>query len=444
MSAVDHHSRASFRPGMALVKLISNGAVAFGVFLQGFVIHEPAPHELYMGLLIPLWFLLGLKISRAVAPLVVLLLVFNVGGLMSLTVMDDLDEGPMYMAISAFLALTSMFFAAIIEDEPKRLELMFKAWAAAAVITASLGILGYFHAFPGADIFTRYDRAMGAFKDPNVFGPFLIAPALYLMHGVLTGRLMDAPWKILGLLIIAFGIFLSFSRAAWALFLFSAVAMVFILLLKERSTAFRLKILMLALIAGVLMVTALGIALQFDKVSALFANRTQLVQDYDGGHLGRFERHQIGFLMSMEKPLGIGPMVFSKIFPEDEHNIWLKCLTSYGWLGLACFVSLLAWSICFGFKHLLRNRPWQPYLMIAWIVLIGHAGIGNVIDIDHWRHVYLLLGILWGCRGLEHRAERREPVFGQIRRENKEPEHRFDRQAQRLQQQQNLSGGIHG
>ncbi|MGG7517134.1 O-antigen ligase family protein [Allorhizobium undicola] len=402
MSAIDHNGFAVARPGYALVGWMASLAIMLAVFLQGFVIHEPSPYELFMAALIPLWFLLGLRISRPVAPLMALMLLFNVGGLLSLLVMDDLDDGPMYMAISLFLALTAIFFAAIIAEKGKRLELIFKAWAAAAVLTALLGILGYFHAIPGGEIFTRYDRAMGAFQDPNVFGPFLIAPALFLMHGLLTGRLIDAPSRIGGLLIIAFGIFLSFSRAAWALFLFSAVAMVLVLLLKERSTAFRMKITMLALAAAMLMVVALGIALQFDKVSALFANRTQLVQDYDGGHLGRFERHKIGFLMSMEKPLGIGPMVFSRIFPEDEHNIWLKCLTSYGWLGFTCFVSMLVWTICFGFRYLLRHRPWQPYLMIAWIVLLGHAGIGNVIDIDHWRHVYLLFGILWGCRALEH------------------------------------------
>ena len=26
-------------------------------------------------------------------------------------------------------------------------------------------------------------------------------------------------------------------------------------------------------------------------------------------------------------PLGIGPMVFGTMFPEDEHNIWLKSFT---------------------------------------------------------------------------------------------------------------------
>ncbi|MBB4007556.1 O-antigen ligase family protein [Allorhizobium taibaishanense] len=394
------------RPRLAALQLTASALVGFGVFLLGFVFMEPAPYELFMAMQIPLWFILGLRISRGTAPLLALMLTFNVGGLISLTTMADLDVGPLYIAVSTFLALTSVFYAAIIEERHERLRLIFRAWVLAAVATALLGILGYFHAFPGAEMFTRYDRAMGAFQDPNVFGPFLIAPSLYLIHGLLTGKLMAAPWKILGLLIIALGVFLSFSRAAWALFLFCAIAMVLILLIKERSSAFRLKIVLLSLTAAIALVLALVVALQFQQVRNLFSSRTQLVQDYDGGHLGRFERHKIGFLMSMERPLGIGPMVFSKIFPEDEHNIWLKTLTSYGWLGFLCFVSMLIWTICFGFRLLLYDRPWQPYLMIAWITLIGHAGIGNVIDIDHWRHVYLLFGVLWGCRALERRWQR--------------------------------------
>lgn len=227
------------------------------------------------------------------------------------------------------------------------------------------------------------------------------------MHGLLAGRILGAPLKIIGLLILALGLFLSFSRAAWALYLFSVVALVFIMLLKERTGAFRLKILVLSLSAAGMMILALVVALQFDKVSSLFSSRTQLVQEYDGGHLGRFDRHRIGFLMAMEKPLGIGPMTFSKIFPEDEHNIWLKSLTSYGWLGFVCYFTLIVWSLWAGFKLLLRNRPWQPYLMIAFITVVGHTAIGFVIDTDHWRHAYLQIGVLWGCIALEKRHNRK-------------------------------------
>ncbi|WP_457586333.1 O-antigen ligase family protein [Ensifer canadensis] len=406
MSTVDTSQPIVFRPQLAALSLFGSWLVALAVFLSGFVIAEPAPYELFLVVLIGLWALFGLKISRYVAPLLTLLTLFMVGGILSLTTMVDLTEGPMYMAVSGFLALSAVFYAAIIEDRYQRLRLIFNAWVAAAVLTALLGILGYFGAIPGAENFTLYDRAKGAFQDPNVFGPFLSVPALYLIHGLLTQPIHKAPPKIAALLALALGVFLSFSRAAWALNLFCVLAFVFVMLLKERNGLFRLRILVIALVGGVFVVGALLVALQSEQVATLFSSRSQLVQDYDGGHLGRFDRHRIGFLMSMEKPLGIGPMVFSTIFPEDEHNVWLKSLTSYGWLGFISYVTLIIWTLSLGFRFLLLDRPWQVYLMIAWVVLIGHVGVGNVIDTDHWRHFYMLVGIIWGCAALEYRHRR--------------------------------------
>ncbi|MBU1317430.1 MAG: O-antigen ligase family protein [Alphaproteobacteria bacterium] len=380
--------------------------IAFGVFLSGFVMSEPAPYELIMAGQIAVWFLLGLSISRTVGLLLAMLLVFNVGGLLAITVMKDMSGAPLYAAVSIFLAMTSVFYAAVIESRHQRLTLIFKAWVAAAVITAILGILGYFHAFPGAGAFTRYDRAMGAFQDPNVFGPYLIAPILYLMHRLLTGKLLQSPLPIAGLLVLVLGVFLSFSRAAWGLLAFSSLMLIVIMLLKERTGAFRMKILVLSIAALVLFAVALTIALQFDQVSNLFTTRAKLVQDYDGAHMGRFQRHKIGFLLSMERPLGIGPMELGRMFGEDEHNIWLKSLTTYGWLGFVTYVIMIGWTLATGFRYLLRDRPWQPFLMISWIVILGHCLIGNVIDTDHWRHFYMLLGIIWGCFALEHRFQR--------------------------------------
>ncbi|MFK0383233.1 polysaccharide biosynthesis O-antigen ligase family protein UppF [Agrobacterium sp. NPDC090273] len=403
MTKAAYQHAPDFDAPLATMRLIGSFFIAFGVFLSGFVISEPAPYELMMVGQVALWFLLGLRLSRTVVILLSLLLAFNVGGYLSLTTMANLDEGPLYLAVSTFLALTSVFYAAIIEDKYQRLLLIFRAWLAAALITSMLGILGYFHALPGFEVFTLYDRAKGAFQDPNVFGPFLVAPSLYLIYGLLTGKTMHAPWRITGLLVLALGIFLSFSRAAWGLFLFSAVLLVFVMLLKERTSAFRLKILVLFLLAVAFMVAAVIIALQFKQVADLFSNRASAVQSYDGGHLGRFARHYLGFLMAMEHPLGIGPMVFDDIFPAAEHNIWLKSLTTHGWFGFVIYLAMVCWTIAAGFNNLLRERPWQPFLIIAWVTFVGHVLIGNVIDTDHWRHFFLLLGVIWGCMALEKR-----------------------------------------
>lgn len=390
---------------MAL-RFAGSGLVAFGVFLSGFVISEPAPYELFMAFLIGGWFILGLPISRTTGVLLAFMLTFMTGGFLSLTQMDAIGSAPMYLAVTLFLALSSVFFSAIIEDDWHRLRLIFNAWTASAVITALLGIAGYFNLFPGSEVFTLYDRAKGAFQDPNVFGPFLIAPSLYLIHSLLTGKVSALPIKAASLGIITIGVLLSFSRAAWALFLFSAMMMVVIMFIKERSDAFRLKIIILVLSGVMFAVVAIVIALQIPQVSDLLTSRTSLAQDYDSGHLGRFDRHKLGFLSAMSEPLGIGPMVFSTIYPEDEHNIWLKSLTSYGWLGFIAYVGLVWTTLWLGFRYLLRDRPWQPYLMAGWITLCGHELIGNVIDTDHWRHHFMLFGIVWGCIALEHAHQR--------------------------------------
>lgn len=389
-------------PVRASVSLIGSILLFVGVLLSGFVISEPAPYELFMVTLVALWGAL-IRISKTVSLLIALLLAFNVGGLLSLTTMPDLSAGPMYIAVSVFLALTAIFFAAVIEEKQSRLALIFRAWTTGALITAILGIAGYFQLFPGAEIFTLYDRAKGAFQDPNVFGPFLVTPSLYLVSKLLTGDKRQAPFYICGIMLLAMGVFLSFSRAAWGLFIFSMAMLVLLMMLKETSAVFRFRVVMISAGTAIVLIFGLIAALQSEQISQLLSSRTQLVQEYDGGRMGRFERHRIGFLLAMERPLGIGPMRFGKIYGEDEHNIWLKSLMAYGWLGFGTYFSLVMCTLAFGLRTLLRNRPWQPYLLVSYIAFAGHTLIGFVIDTDHWRHVYLLIGILWGCFALERR-----------------------------------------
>jgi O-antigen ligase len=388
-----------------LLALITSAAVALGVFLSGFVINEPAPYELYMAGLIAVSALFGLRISRTLAPLVVLLVLFNIGGMISMSQMSDLMSTPLYLAVSLFLAFTAIFFAAITEMQPRLYPIIFRTYVAAGLLTALLGILGYFHALPGAEIFTRYERAAGAFEDPNVFGPFLVLPGIYLLHRLLTGSPLKMALLIVPLLIIVAGIFLSFSRGAWGLFAASTILLTGLLFLQSASGRFRLRIAVMSIAAFTLLAVALLVVLQIPAVADLFTTRAQLVQEYDSARLGRFARYSIGFLLATERPLGIGPLVFGQIYGEDTHNIWLKALLDYGWLGFAAYFTLIAWTLAAGFRLLFRNRPWQPFILCAYVVFVGHVALGSIIDTDHWRHFYMLLGLVWGGIGLEARHQ---------------------------------------
>jgi O-antigen ligase len=414
LSAITHDEGFQAAVNAKLIGLISSAAVVTGVLLSGFVINEPAPYELYMAGLVGIWALFGLRISRSVAPLLTLLVLFNIGGMIAMTQMSNLMDTPLYLAVSLFLAFTAVFFAAIIEADPRLYRLIVLAWLTSAVVTATLGIAGYFGAFPGAEVFTRYGRAAGAFEDPNVFGPFLTLPGIYMLHRMLTANPMRMPLYAIPLLIIVGGIFLSFSRGAWGLFGASSVMLIGCLFLQSGSGLFRLRLTLMSVLAVTILLVGLLVALQIPAVAELFSARAQLTQDYDTATFGRFARYGIGFQMAMEHPLGIGALLFGQIFGEDTHNIWLKALLDYGWLGFASWAIMIGWTIAGGFRILFRDRPWQPYLLCAYVVFLGHVALGSVIDTDHWRHFYLLIGLIWGAMALEWRLQRRAATSGAI------------------------------
>src|SRR6185312_3022959 len=268
-----------------LIAMISSGAIFIGIFLSGFVIHEPAPYDLYMAGLIAVWALFGLRISKPALPLLVLLVTMNIGGMVAMTQMADLASTPLYLAVSLFLAFTAVFFAAVTEARPDIYRLIFFAYVVSAVITSLLGIAGYFHAFPGAEIFTKYDRAAGAFQDPNVFGPFLVLPGIYLLYLLLTGPVSRMPLLAVPLLIITAGIFFSFSRGAWGMFAVSAILLTGTLFLQSNSGKFRLRVVVMSIAAVSLLVLAVLVILQLPGVSEMFSNRAHLEQSYDTARL---------------------------------------------------------------------------------------------------------------------------------------------------------------
>lgn len=397
--------RADISRRRALNRLIANTVIGFGVFLLGFVMSEPAPYELYMVGLIVLALLFGLRLSRTSLVLLAILTVFNFGGMISVMQMADIKKAPLYIAVSLFLAFTSVFFAAVIEADYRRLRTIFNAYLLVSIVSSLLGIAGYFALFPGAENFTRYGRAQGAFQDPNVYGPFLILPLTWTLYRVMRGSIRDVAAYLPLCCLLTLGVLLSFSRAAWAMVPLSFALLFGVLFLQSNSNRFRLRLIAIGLLAVVAIVLAVLIILQIPGVGDFFRERARLEQSYDSARLGRFARHWLGMILATQHPLGIGPLEFGPMFGEDTHNIWLKAALDYGWVGFIAFLTLTFLTLAIGFKLLFRNRPWQPFLLVAYATYLGHVLIGNVIDTDHWRHFYLLFGIIWGCAGLEYKYE---------------------------------------
>ena len=128
----------------------------------------------------------------------------------------------------------------------------------------------------------------------------------------------------------------------------------------------------------------------------LFKERATLSQGYDGGRFGRFGRYSLGAEMALGYPLGIGPLQFTKFFPEDTHNSFLNAFMSGGWLSGVCYLTLISTTIIYGVRYMFADVPWRMAYLTVFTAFFATAAEGFIIDTDHWRHLFLLIGAAWG------------------------------------------------
>ncbi len=365
-------------------------------FAGGFVFIEPSPYEIVALAALVVFFLSGLPLRPGHLPLLFLLVLYNVGIAITIVPVLARDKALIWAAVSWFLTATALFYAcALAEDTERRMKLLFAGYTAAAVIVAVVAILGYFHLIPGADATLLYGRAKGTFNDPNVLGPFLMLPSLLALRRVLTGRLHEAIGGGVLVALFAAALFLTFSRGAWVHLAVSALLYVSLLFYISKRTGERARIIAASLMGLLLLALVIGALLSLRGVESLFAERASLGQSYDVGQLGRFGRQLSGVLLALDRPFGIGPYAFARIFPEDPHNVYLNSFITAGWIGGISYLALVVTTLWIGFRAALAETPWRPMLLAAWATFAGVAIEGAIIDSDHWRHFWLLVGVLW-------------------------------------------------
>ncbi|ETR75365.1 LpsH [Afipia sp. P52-10] len=393
--AAQAHPVSPVAPGLAALQ----HAMLWLVGACGAVVMiEPSPYELATLSALIVFFATGLKLRAQFMPLLFLLIAMNIG--YSTSAASVLDKSPIvnWIATSWYLAITAMFFAIVLaEDTEARLHYLLRGYVVGALVASLTGIGGYFGLIPGGyDLFTLYGRAKGTFKDPNVLGAFLILPALVTLQSVLIDRLSKAMRSGVILSIISLAILLSFSRAAWGQLVATSAFVVVIMFLMSKSQNQRLRIVLLTCLAVAALALLLVILLSLDSTSNLFRERASLEQSYDSGRFGRFGRHILGAQMALDLPFGIGPLQFTRYFPEDTHNSFLNAFMSGGWIAGVCYPALVLTTVIFGLRYLFVEVPWRRGYIAVLAAFLGTVAESFIIDTDHWRHFFLLIGAMWG------------------------------------------------
>jgi len=393
---------AAFRERLLLLVLYITVLASSVAFI------EPSPHDGLMLVLAVACLVAGVRFERQVAVLLLLLLAWNVAGLLTLLNVPGQEKTIQYAATSIYLAVAAMLFAGLFANNTMpRLTAVRMAYILTATLIALAGIAGYFSLFPHAhDLFATYDRALGAFKDPNVFGPFLIWPALIVLERMLSRRLHLLDLLIVGILLL--GLLLSFSRGAWFHFSVSSLVMMILAFITADSDRERVRIVALGAIAIALVATLVVAALSFDAVSSMFEQRAQLIQPYDVGSGGRFNLQELAIGSVLDFPNGMGPFGFSDVYGTQQHNVYLQAFLVYGWVGGIAYLMLLATTFWTALRTVFVRTPWQPYLICTLAAFVGEVLEGFVIDTDHWRHFFLLLGMIWGLAAATNKFVRDE------------------------------------
>lgn len=366
-------------------------------FSGAFVFVEPGPYELLSVLTMTTFAISGLKLRASLVPLVLMLLLCNIGFSFSIIPVLGDRQAVTWVLISWYLAATAVFYAAILlEHTGRRLDLVLRGTMLAAIVASVAALAGYFHLVPGADLFVLYERARGTFNDPNVLGAFLVLPALIALQQVLAGGAREAARGSLALALFVAAVLLSFSRAAWGQLAISGVVMMVLILLTSRSRTERVRIAAAALIGAVMIAVVITALLSIEQVRDLFLARATLEQSYDVGPLGRFGRQSLGFLMVLDHPLGIGALQFSRYFPEDPHNAYLDAFVSGGWLSGFCYLAIMLATLVTGLRFAFVNSPWQREFVALYAAFVGMFGESAIIDSNHWRHYFTVVGLMWG------------------------------------------------
>lgn len=240
-------------------------------------------------------------------------------------------------------------------------------------------------------LFSIQKRAFGFFKDPNVMGPFLIVSVLLLMDD-----LAERPaWytrlgQALVQLLLVVGMLLTQGRAAAGALAVSMLVFALVRLFNERRQRHLMVTKVLATGAAAVL-AAVGLY----QLSLIRADKIRLLMEYDVAD--RFRVQLEALKLSLSHPLGIGPGASEATFNYAAHSLYVRTLVENGWIGFAGLLLLIWFTIRELWRRIRAGShpiggPSHAVLLAWWIGLLVNA---LVIDTIHWRHFWIMLGLIW-------------------------------------------------
>jgi hypothetical protein len=378
-----------------------DAAVALGFFLMGVVRFEPAPPDAVFAVVMSVAAVTGrFRLSRV--PPVANWLVAALLAVNALSMIDvvSVTTGLRYAFITVYLAVFSLWLTQYMESR-RQARIVVGAWLAIAALAVVVSMAATMLPIPGRDFILGSDarsdqlllRLDGFFKDPNVFGPFLVPIAVILLEQRLAGgrrallRMRGWLQTVLFVLLVV-GIVFSFSRAAWANFVLALFVTIFVASLRRQGAKQAVR----ALVVLLVLAFAVGAALQATGSLTFLEERAQ-IQSYD---TERFAAQHVGYELGWTHPAGIGPGQFPLYWPVETHSSFVRVFAEQGFGGLLAWIGIVVATLVLAIRSALLGRDTygigSAALLGAWCGLILNS---FVVDTLHWRHLWVVAALIW-------------------------------------------------
>ncbi|WP_375461189.1 O-antigen ligase family protein [uncultured Enterovirga sp.] len=402
-------------PFRRLVEACAYGLFGLFIFFTCFTFLRPSPYDFAAIPAMLVWLALGIRLHKAAIVFLAPLILYHLGLISGLLPYLDEPEPTLWTFQSIYLMVTCIFFVMFFSDDAeRRFDFGVKAYVASCIFAAGAGILSYFQAT--GILFTMDGRAAGVFEDPNVLGSFLVLGVLFLLRGLLTGESRHPIVSGAMILFIATAIFLSFSRGSWGA-LAAGTLLTVAFTFRSSVARIRRRIAILAAVGLFFGAGALAGLLSVGTVAETFVDRFTLTKDYDEGVTGRFGNQMRSIPLLAERPLGFGPLRFRLRFGLEPHNSYIGGFANGGWLGGFAFIGMVLVTAFVGLRLCLVPSPYRGRAQVVVPAVLMFFLQALQIDIDHWRHVYIMLGMVWGleCARVRWMAQQAPAAAGRMR-----------------------------
>jgi hypothetical protein len=375
---------------VALALINYDAAAALGFALLGIVFFEPAPADLVFLVVVAIALVTGRFCLRRVPPAAVGITgIFLALNLLSAVEVVDVAGATTFFATTVYVAILGLWIAGWVSNH-RRAKLAAGGYLFAAVAASALGLVALFVAIPGREFIVAEGRLVALFKDPNVFGPFVVPAALILVEEILTPRLfrMRRVFKGALLLILALGVLFSYSRGAWANLAVGVAVVLIVLALRRGGARKVVPALSLVLVAAVLVAGTVAISGSSD----FLVERAQ-IQSYDADRLRGWVA---GLEPAQRYPFGVGPGQFEQVASISAHSVYIRVFAEQGLPGVLALVALMTFTLVAALGNAVAGRSTygigSAALLGAWCGLLVNS---FVIDTLHWRHLWVVAALIW-------------------------------------------------